>query len=141
MANNVARAYFNAPRTSSVFVELCEEDRGPEDEGVRITFGVNVRHEICSQKLAEMLHALAVQLWILSGSLGKRACSDTKNVTFSWLYTEMTSSVDIEDLSCLESMLKEKFEITTDIIGQVHHSGWHPEMIVKELGLGAKTLS
>ena len=32
MANDVARAYFNAPSTSSVFVELCEEDRGFENE-------------------------------------------------------------------------------------------------------------
>ena len=34
MTNDVARAYFNAPSTSSVFVELCEEDRRPEDEGM-----------------------------------------------------------------------------------------------------------
>ena len=32
MASDVARAYFNAPSTSSVFVELCEEDRGFEHE-------------------------------------------------------------------------------------------------------------
>ena len=33
MANDVARSYFISPGTSSVFVELCEKDRGPEDEG------------------------------------------------------------------------------------------------------------
>ena len=34
MANEVARAYFNAPSTSPVFVEVCEEDRRLEDEGM-----------------------------------------------------------------------------------------------------------
>ena len=35
MANDVAPAYFHAPSTSSVFLELCQEDRRPEDEGMR----------------------------------------------------------------------------------------------------------
>ena len=34
MATDLAQAYFNAPSTSSVFVDLCEENRGPEEEGV-----------------------------------------------------------------------------------------------------------
>ena len=34
MANDVARAYFNAPSTSSVSVELCEEETVLEDEGM-----------------------------------------------------------------------------------------------------------
>ena len=36
MASDVARAYFNAPSTSSVFVELCEEDRGLENRRKRV---------------------------------------------------------------------------------------------------------
>ena len=34
MANDVARAHFNAPSTSTAVVEFCEEDRGPEVEGM-----------------------------------------------------------------------------------------------------------
>ena len=49
MANDVARAYFNVPSTSSVFVELCEEDRGHEnEENVWRTFSVDVRHAVRS---------------------------------------------------------------------------------------------
>ena len=75
------------------------------------------------------------------------------------------STADIEDLIGLASMLKEQFEVTTDIIGHgeeskqqikvlnksisMKHGGYtyepdvrHSEMIVKELELqGAKTLT
>ncbi len=34
MANDVARAYFNAPNLKPTFVEICEEDREPGDEGM-----------------------------------------------------------------------------------------------------------
>ena len=77
---------------------------------------------------------------------------------------DFVSTADIQHLRWLESTLKEKFEITTDIIGHeeeskkqikvlkrfisVKDSGYtyehvrHSEMIVKELGLQiAKTLS
>ena len=49
MAKDVARAYFNAPSTSSVFVELCEEDRGLENEkNVGRIFSVDVGHAVRS---------------------------------------------------------------------------------------------
>ena len=45
MANDVMRTYFKAPSTSSVFVEVCEEAKGPEDEG-----------EVRCKKPSDMLH-------------------------------------------------------------------------------------
>ena len=34
MHNDVARAYFNAPSLTPVFVEICDEDREEGDEGM-----------------------------------------------------------------------------------------------------------
>ena len=34
MVNDVARAYFNAPNLVPTFVDICEEDREPGDEGM-----------------------------------------------------------------------------------------------------------
>ena len=42
MANDVAAAFFDAPSTSLVFVELCEEVRRPEDEGMCGEFSVSM---------------------------------------------------------------------------------------------------
>ena len=58
MANDVARVY------SSVFVELCEEDRGPEEAGMWIIFSVDVRHKVCRMKLAQIQRLAVVQLRI-----------------------------------------------------------------------------
>ena len=82
--------------------------------------------------------------------VGTRACSDIRNAT--WVHGDDFAS--IADWRWLEWMLKEKFETTTDIIGNdevstMQISGFrcepdvrHSEMIVKELRLqGAKTLS
>ena len=35
MLNDVARAYLKAPNLMPTFVELCDEDREPGDEGMR----------------------------------------------------------------------------------------------------------
>ena len=42
MANDVARAYFNAPSTSPVFLELCEEYRKLGDKGTRGELSVSM---------------------------------------------------------------------------------------------------
>lgn len=34
MVNNVARAYFNAPSLTPTFVDICDEEREPGDEGM-----------------------------------------------------------------------------------------------------------
>ena len=58
-----------APGTSPVFVELCDEVRRPEDEGMCGELeSVDGRHEVRSKKLAEMLHLLVVRLCIPSDS-------------------------------------------------------------------------
>ena len=69
MSNEDAQAYFHAPSTSTLFGELREEDRGPEDELMRgELFRADEGQKIRRQKLAKMLCRLTVQLRILGGS-------------------------------------------------------------------------
>ena len=82
MVNDVARAHFNAPSTKSVFMELCEEDRGPEGEGMCGELSVSMHNnEVRSKNLTDIPHrrATAVSKWLV----GTRACWDIKNVTSS----------------------------------------------------------
>ena len=96
MACDVARAYFQAPNTSPVFVELCEEDRRLEDE------------ELCGE--------LSVSMY----GTRSAACMfrhQERDIVVMVHGDDFVSTADIEDQRWLESMRKEKFETTTDIIG------------------------
>ena len=79
MANDVARAYFNAPSTSPVFVELCEEDRRFEDEGTCGELAVSV----CGTRSTTVNWQTCYTDLLCNCEFRLSPCSDTKNATSS----------------------------------------------------------
>ena len=157
VANDVARAYVNAPSTSAP-AKLCEEDRGPEDEGMCGKLSVSM----CDTRFA--VRTWQTRYTDLVCNCGFRVARGN-TCTFGHQQRDIVvmvhvdvfvSTAHIEDLRCLFRMPKDKFEIATDIIGYEGESQKqlktgpspsktvvrHSEMIVKELRLqGSERLS
>ena len=149
-AHDVVRACFNAPSTSPAFVELSEEDRGPEDEGLC--------GELSAARNWQKCHTDRLC------NCGGNACKfghQKRDVVVMVHGDDFVWTADFEGLRRLESMLKETVEITTDIVGHdeeskkqsqklnrfisVKDGGYtyepdvrQSEMLVKELGAGKK---
>ena len=73
-----AKAYLHAHSTSTLFEELCEKDRRPEDELMcGELYSVDAGQKIRRDKLAKMLCRLTVQLRIPGGSWERRSSGIT----------------------------------------------------------------
>ena len=167
MVNDVARAYFNAPNLTPVFVELCDEDKQPGDEGM------------CGELLVSMYGTRpAASNWqkcytdLLCGHGFRMTRANTcmfwhpdRDIALMVHGDDFITVADEMDLQWLRDIFASKFEITTEIIGpeendkkqlkvlnrfvSVTESGYtyepdtrHAEVLVRELGLeAAKTLS
>ena len=158
MANDVARAYSDAPSTSSVVVEFCKEVTRLKEFVANFQCRCTARgpQQETGRNVTSTCFATADSEWHVE----TRVCSDIRNVSLSCWCTGMTA--DTEDLRSLESIFKDKFEIATGIVGHdgesknqikvlnrfisVNDSGYsyepdvrHSEMIVKKLGLQRST--
>jgi hypothetical protein len=119
MVNDVARAYFHAPNMQPVFVEICEEDREPGDEGM------------CGELLVSTNGTRpAASNWqkCYTALLCSRGFRRTRANTCMFRHSErdldvmvhgddFMSTGDHEDLIWLQKVLEEKFEISTNIVG------------------------
>ena len=117
IANDVAN--FHAPSTSSVFLELCQEDRRPEDERMRGELSVSMYGTRSPARNSQTCYTdvpCNCGFRVARGNTCILGHQERDNVVMV-RGDDLVSTADIEDLRWLESMLKEKFKITTDIIG------------------------
>ena len=167
MANDVARAYFNAPNLKPTFVDICEEDWEEGDE------------DMCGELLVSMYgtrpaasnwQKCYTDLLVDNGFNRTRACACTfrhaeRDIDLIVHGDDFLSVADQDDLKWLGEVLRKRFEISTNVIGHededekqmkilnriitVEPNGYtyepdsrHAELIIKELGLkDAKAVS
>ena len=131
MANDVARAYFNAPSTSPVFLELCEEDRKLGDKGTRGELSVSMYGTRSAARnwqkcVTDQLYNCGFRVTRGNTCMFRH---QERDIVVMVHRDDFVSTADIEDLRWLENMLKEKLEIQRDIIGHEEDSKKH----IKEL--------
>ena len=119
MVNDVARAYFYAPCTEPMFVELCEEDRQEGDEGMCGELAVSMYG---TRPAATNWQKCYTELLLSNGF--QRAISNTclfyhptRGIHTLVHGDDFVSTADGDELLWLDNTLKGKFEISTDIIG------------------------
>ena len=160
MVNDVARAYFNAPNLTPVFVDICDEDREPGDE------------QMCGELLVSMYgtrpaasnwQKCYTQLLLDHGFRRTRASTcmfrhAERDIDLLVHGDDFFNTGEGEDLVWLKGVLESKFEISTNIIGEddgdenqvkvlnriitIGTTGYtyepdarHAELIVREMGL------
>ena len=160
MVNDVARAYFNAPNLTPVYVEICDEDREAGDE------------EMCGELLVSMYgtrpaasnwHTCYTKLLEDSGFIKSRASPcvfyhSIRDIDLIVHGDDFVSTGAEEDLQWLRVVFETKFELSTDVIGpeekdskvvkvlnriiSVSEHGYtyeadarHAEIIIRDLGL------
>jgi hypothetical protein len=167
MVNDIARAYFNAPNLVPLFVDLCDDDREPGDEGMCgelliSMYGSRPGASNWQKCYTDLLLAHDFKVTRASTCMFWHAERDIAVMVHG---DDFISTGDGDDLLWLKSVFETKFEISTEIIGHevddekelkvlnrfisVVEGGYtyepdvrHAEILVRELGLeGAKKVS
>jgi hypothetical protein len=160
MVNDVARAYFNAPNLTPLFVEICEEDREPGDEYMCGELLVSMYG---TRPAASNWQKCYTELLQMNGFKVTRASTcmlwhPEKDIVVMVHGDDFISTADGDDLEWLKMVFETKFEISTEVIGHEHgdlkelkvlnrfisatEDGFvyesdvrHADILIKELGL------
>ena len=119
MVNDVARAYFNAPNLVPTFVDICEEDREPGDEGMCGELLVSMYG---TRPAANNWQKFYTKVLLDNGFKRSRGCTCTfhhseRDIDLVVHGDDFITTGDGADLQWLKTVFESKFEISTNVIG------------------------
>ena len=123
MTNDVRRAYFHATVSREVYVEIPDEDRGPEDEDVvgRLNlclYGTRDAAHRWQETVSEHLEQIGFRRGVANPAVFYHEERDIATLVHG---DDCMSSGYLTDMKWLESELAKRFEIKTQVIG--HEKG------------------
>ena len=119
MSNDIKRAYFYAPATRPIFVEIPEEDRNEEDDGLvgqlnLSLYGTRDAALNWSKTYSDFLVSIGFRKGKASPC---NFCHSQKAISVTVHGDDFTSTGTEIDLRWLDGQLKSKFEVKTDYLG------------------------